>query len=64
METITTYQFSIEMSNGNWRTSPEYTTEEECFAAALRCKKHLNKRFTRITFVDNVRYAEKANPAQ
>ena len=64
METITTYQFSIETTSGNWRTSPEYTTEDECFAAALRCKRALGKRFTRVTFVDQVRYMEKANPAQ
>ena len=59
METITTYSFSIETTSGNWRTSPEYTTEDECFAAAQRCKKSLGKRFTRITFIDNVRYEEK-----
>lgn len=59
MESITTYSFSIETSGGNWRTSPEYPTEEDCFAAALRCKKSLGKKFTRITFVDNMKYSAK-----
>lgn len=59
METITTYSFSIETTSGNWRQSPEYTTEDDCFAAALRCKKALGKKFTRVTFVDNVKYISK-----
>lgn len=54
METKTTYQFSIETTSNTWKMSPEYATQEDCFAAALRCKKALNKRFQRITFIDNV----------
>ena len=54
METTTTYQFSIETAPNVWKMSPEYATQDECFAAALRCKKALNKRFQRITFIDNV----------
>ena len=53
-----TYQFSIEVGGSNWRQSPEYPTQEECFAAALRCTKKLGKRFQRITFVVNTRYEE------
>lgn len=53
-----TYQFSIEVGGGNWRQSPEYPTQEECFAAALRCTKKLGKRFQRVTFIVNTCYEE------
>lgn len=53
-----TYQFSIEVGGSNWRQSPEYPTQEECFEAALRCTKKLGKRFQRITFITNMRYEE------
>lgn len=53
-----TFQFSIEVSAGNWRLSPEYPSQEACFAAALRCTKKLGQQFQRVTFMVNKRYEE------
>lgn len=54
MKKIMVYQFTVKL-NGKYRTSPEYTSEQERLAAVARFLEKYPLRLT-INFFTNVRY--------
>ena len=54
MKKIVVYQFTVKI-NGKYRTSPEYTSEQERLAAVARFLKVYPLRLT-INFFTSVRY--------
>ena len=58
MKKIVVYQFTVKL-NGKYRTSPEYTSEQERLAAVARFLKKYPLRLT-INFFTSVRYVAEA----
>ena len=54
MKKIVVYQFTVKL-NGKYRTSPEYTSEQERLAAVARLLEKYPLRLT-VNFFTNVRY--------